>query len=232
MRLRALLVVALVLGIASAIAAASSTADDVTSSTPTTTAGTTTTEPAGPVPDMRLGAFRTKRTAARVTLHEKKEQLCRSHERAHFIRTAREIRVDRRRENLARWRHRRDHARTLASKCSPVDLGRKIAAREYGWTSANGQWQHVFALFNRESGWNPCRRYPSTTECGYGPFYSPAGYACGIPQFVPCTKLIGYGRELGSVPASVQIRKGFDYVRARYGTPAAADYFQLTHNYY
>ena len=34
------------------------------------------------------------------------------------------------------------------------------------------------------------------------------------------------------MPVVEQLRKGFNYVRARYGTPAAADYFQLTHNYY
>ena len=117
MRLRALLFVALVLGIASAIAARSSTADDVTSSSSTTTdVGTTTTAPAGPVPDMRLADFRTKRNAARSSLHEKKRRLCRSHEWAHFVHRAAEIRVDHRRENLAMWRRRLAHARTLSSK--------------------------------------------------------------------------------------------------------------------
>lgn len=140
---------------------------------------------------------------------------------------------------LPTWRHvkldrlkaKRERIRDRASLCTPVALGRQIAL-EYGW-GADQFWHlhHDYGdggLFDRESGWNPCRHYPSTTNCAYtGPS------ACGIPQFVPCSKLLdGCGTSLGSCSVATQIRKGYDYIRARYGTPAAANAYQLAHGYY
>lgn len=97
--------------------------------------------------------------------------------------------------------------RALPRLCSPVDLGRHMAAAR-GWTGH--QWAALYELWNRESGWNPCRHYPSTTNCGYT-----GSNACGIPQRVPCNGLIQQG-------ARAQIRWGLGYIASRYGSPAGA----------
>lgn len=112
------------------------------------------------------------------------------------------------------WGDLKEKTQAKGSKCepsSPVALGKYLAARDYGWTSANGQWAHLYALWNRESGWNP---YQMNNQ-GSG--------ACGIPQFLPC-------RYYGQTRA--QIVAGLAYIKDRYGTPATADAFQRANNWY
>lgn len=134
------------------------------------------------------------------------------------------------------WQGVRDRTNEKGPSCTPVQIGRRMALDRYGW--GDSQFVHLYdpsetaALWERESGWNPCRRYPSTTDCGYGPFPWGGGSACGIPQFVPCSKLIGYKRELGDVSAREQIRKGLDYIKGRYGSPAAANAHSHAYGWY
>jgi hypothetical protein len=100
------------------------------------------------------------------------------------------------------WGRYRDRSQAKASRCvptSPVALGKYLAAKLYGWTGY--QWEALYALWNRESGWDPY-------------VYNHAGSgACGIPQFKPC-------RYYGD--AYAQIVAGLHYISDRYGSPADA----------
>ena len=58
---------------------------------------------------------------------------------------------------------------------SPRQLAYRLAAQR-GWSAAE-----LDEIIGQESGWNPCRHYPSTTNCDYM-----GSNACGIPQANPC----------------------------------------------
>lgn len=101
-----------------------------------------------------------------------------------------------------------------------IRLAYKVAVAR-GWAS---QFWAIRILWQRESQWHACRHYPSTTNCSYT-----GDRACGLPQFVPCSKLLDGclpdGRRaptLGACPTIVQIRKGYNYIEGRYGSPTAA----------
>lgn len=98
------------------------------------------------------------------------------------------------------------------SRClpsSPVALGKYLAAKRYGWVGS--QWNALYNLWNRESGWDPYK----WNSAGSG--------ACGIPQFLPCRY---YGQ------AYAQIVAGLDYIRARYQTPERAWAHSNAYNWY
>lgn len=100
-------------------------------------------------------------------------------------------------EKHADWKRRLGRYLDRHATPAPVALGRQMATAR-GWTGS--QWTALYALWNRESGWNP------------GSMNTSSG-ACGIPQFVPC-------RDWGDTAA--QIRDGLTYIAERYGTPSAA----------
>jgi hypothetical protein len=80
-----------------------------------------------------------------------------------------------------------------------VAIGRRMAAAQ-GWTGA--QWNALFNLWQRESGWNANAVNPSSG-------------AAGIAQS------LGHGAvPLGN--AAAQIAWGLSYIRGRYGSPEAA----------
>lgn len=79
-----------------------------------------------------------------------------------------------------------------------IDIGKREAAR-YGWTGR--QWDALYALWMRESGWNP-----KAVNASSG--------AEGIPQ-----KISGFA---DNVTARGQILWGLAYIKARYGTPVKA----------
>lgn len=115
----------------------------------------------------------------------------------------------------AKRKHRR--AQERSSICSPRDIGKALAARLYGWVGY--EWEALDAIVMRESAWNPCRHYPSTTNCSYsGPS------ACGIPQANPCEKLLTWcgTATIGACSATTQIRWLLRYIDERYGSPSAA----------
>lgn len=123
-------------------------------------------------------------------------------------------------EHIAYAKKRHHRAQNKSSLCipsNPRDLGKYLAARRYGWTGY--QWEALDAIVMRESGWNPCRHFPSTTNCSYaGPS------ACGIPQASPCSKLLTWcgASTIGTCPAYSQIIWTLDYIRGRYGSPSEA----------
>ncbi len=80
-----------------------------------------------------------------------------------------------------------------------IQLGHDMAAAR-GWTGAN--WDGLYSLWMKESGWNP-----NSVNNGSG--------ACGIPQAYPCSKITDKS-------AAGQIKWGLDYIKGRYGNPAAA----------
>lgn len=92
---------------------------------------------------------------------------------------------------------------------NPVELGKQMAGAR-GWT--DGQWDALYQLWNRESGWNP-----SATN-----FFSGA---CGIPQAYPCSKI-------QDKSTAGQITWGLNYIAGKYGSPANAwAYWQRNHSY-
>ncbi len=83
-------------------------------------------------------------------------------------------------------------------------------AGDRGWV--DGQWDALYQLWMRESGFNP-----NSVNSYSG--------ACGIPQANPCSKM-------ADKSVSGQISWGLDYIASRYGTPAAAwAYWQSHHSY-
>lgn len=89
-----------------------------------------------------------------------------------------------------------------------VSIGRQMNAQRFG----DAQWDSLYQLWMRESGWNPNAYNPSTG-------------ACGIPQAMPCSKIADHSVE-------GQITWGLNYIAGRYGTPAAAWSFWQVHHYY
>lgn len=92
-------------------------------------------------------------------------------------------------------------------------LGQQLAAR-YGWTGA--QWRALRELWQRESGWSSMARNPSSG-------------AFGIPQALPATKMPAAAQR---GDAGAQILWGLNYIKDRYGSPAAALAFHNAHNWY
>ena len=74
------------------------------------------------------------------------------------------------------------------------------------------EWPAMDQLMGKESGFNPYARNP----------YSGA---CGIPQALPCAKLLNVIGSLDNVAG--QIQWTLDYVAGRYTTPSGA----LAHHY-
>lgn len=90
-----------------------------------------------------------------------------------------------------------------------VQIGQQQAAAR-GWTGA--EWDALYVLWMRESGWNP-----RSVNRNSG--------ACGIPQALPCSKIPDKS-TIG------QINWGLDYIQRRYGTPAGAmSHWQQKHWY-
>lgn len=80
-----------------------------------------------------------------------------------------------------------------------VQIGQQLAAAR-GWTGA--EWDALYVLWMRESGWNPRAVNRSSG-------------ACGIPQALPCSKI-------PDKSTAGQIQWGLDYIQRRYGTPVGA----------
>jgi resuscitation-promoting factor RpfB len=89
--------------------------------------------------------------------------------------------------------------------------------RRFGWRPRN-QFRFLNRLWERESSWN---KYASNPYSG----------AYGIPQAVPGSKMASAGRNWRT-SASVQIRWGLRYIRARYGTPRGAWYHECADGWY
>lgn len=90
-----------------------------------------------------------------------------------------------------------------------VQMGQQMAAAR-GWTGA--EWDALYQLWMRESGWNP--RSANRTSG-----------ACGIPQAYPCSKI-------PDKSTAGQIAWGLNYIAGRYGSPSAAWNYWLMHRSY
>ncbi len=73
-------------------------------------------------------------------------------------------------------------------------------------------WPALYAMWQRESGWNPAARNRSSG-------------ACGIPQALPCSKI-------GDMTPAGQITWGLGYIASRYGNPTNAWHFWQIHHWY
>lgn len=98
---------------------------------------------------------------------------------------------------------------------SPLAIGQRMAAA-VGWKG--GQWTALRELWQRESGWNPKARNPSSG-------------AYGIPQSLPANKMASAGSDWLTNPAT-QIEWGLGYIKDRYGSPSSALDFHDSHNWY
>jgi hypothetical protein len=73
-------------------------------------------------------------------------------------------------------------------------------------------------MWNKESGWNPLARNPSSG-------------AAGIPQALPASKMAVYGADYLTNPVP-QIKWGISYTKSKYGSPCAAWSYWQAHGYY
>jgi outer membrane biosynthesis protein TonB len=77
----------------------------------------------------------------------------------------------------------------------------------------------------------PAMHYILDHESGSNPYaVNPRSGACGIPQALPCSKLLKVIGSLDNVDGQLDWMVG--YVASRYGTPTKARAFHLTHNWY
>lgn len=104
---------------------------------------------------------------------------------------------------------------TAGSGGAAKSIARSMLGR-FGW--GQDQWPDLEALWQRESGWNPRARNPSSG-------------AYGIPQALPASKMASAGADWRTNPAT-QILWGLGYIKGRYGSPRRANAFQRSHNWY
>ncbi len=93
---------------------------------------------------------------------------------------------------------------------SAVGLGKMLAAA-VGWTG--GEWDALYNLWQRESGWNPNAVNPSSG-------------AYGIPQS------LGHGHPYNLGDAAAQIAWGINYIEGRYGDAATAWQHEVDYGWY
>lgn len=109
-------------------------------------------------------------------------------------------------------------AAALAFRSGPSAFGGSQAAiafakallPSYGW---GNQFPALYALWERESGWNPYAVNPSSG-------------AYGIPQ------ALGHGHPYALGDYANQIRWGLSYIRGRYGSPGAAEAHEMAFGWY
>lgn len=90
-----------------------------------------------------------------------------------------------------------------------VAMGQEMAAAR-GWTGA--EWDALYQLWMRESGWNPRSANRSSG-------------ACGIPQAYPCSKITDKS-------TAGQLTWGMNYIQRRYGSPSNAwNHWLNNHSY-
>lgn len=97
----------------------------------------------------------------------------------------------------------------------------KIQMDSYGWAAAV-QWKCLDQLWTNESNWRPTAKN-KTAVIQVRDGKRVKLYAGGIPQILGLDPLT-------TVPA--QIRRGFTYIQARYGSPCKAMDWWNRHNWY
>jgi hypothetical protein len=105
------------------------------------------------------------------------------------------------------------------SGCSSYIGNRLIACNllpSFGF--ATSQMSSLDPMWARESGWNAQAQNASSG-------------AYGIPQALPGSKMATAGSDWSTNPAT-QIKWGLDYIKQRYGSPAAAWSFWQANGWY
>jgi hypothetical protein len=103
--------------------------------------------------------------------------------------------------------------------CSGYSGNRLIACNllpSFGFAAS--QMSSLDPMWDRESGWNASAQNPSSG-------------AYGIPQALPGSKMATAGSDWSTNPAT-QIKWGLDYIKQRYGSPAAAWSFWQANGWY
>lgn len=103
-----------------------------------------------------------------------------------------------------------------SSKSGLQSYAHDLCINTYGWSE--NDYQCLVKLWNRESGWNPNAKNPTST-------------ASGIPQFLSST-VSNYSNSRYYNDWQEQIRAGLKYIKARYGTPASAWAHSESHHWY
>lgn len=98
-----------------------------------------------------------------------------------------------------------------ASKAEMQAYAKQLVIEKWG----EEHWDAFNNIVIHESGWNP------------NSINKKSG-ACGLFQFVPCSK----GGSAYKTNYKVQIQKGIEYISARYGTPQKAWAFWQKHHWY
>jgi cytoskeletal protein RodZ len=96
-------------------------------------------------------------------------------------------------------------ATSSATTSSPQQIAQSMLS-SYGWDS--GQWTYLYQLWEKESGWSV-----TATNPGSG--------AYGIAQANPASQMDSVGSDW-QTDATTQIKWGLEYIKDRYGSPAAA----------
>jgi hypothetical protein len=96
-------------------------------------------------------------------------------------------------------------SRTATSDSSPQQIAQSMLSG-YGWDG--GQWTYLYQLWEKESGWSV-----TATNPGSG--------AYGIAQANPASQMDSVGSDW-QTDATTQIKWGLEYIKDRYGSPAAA----------
>lgn len=97
----------------------------------------------------------------------------------------------------------------------PQDIALAMLAG-YGWSES--EFGCLQELWTNESSWDPYATNPTSG-------------AYGIPQSLPAEKMASAGPDWETNPAT-QIEWGLTYIRDSYGSPCAANSFQLGNNWY
>jgi hypothetical protein len=113
-------------------------------------------------------------------------------------------------------------APSFGAAMTPKQYAKTLATSRYGWNGA--QQEALDALVEPESGWNPCRRYPSTTDCNYA-----GSSSCGIPQATPCP--VAWRGRLDESWRE-QVSWLLSYIERRYHDPVSALAFRRSYNWY
>lgn len=87
---------------------------------------------------------------------------------------------------------------------------------QYGWTDED--YYSIVMIVNHESSWRP-----NAVNKKSG--------SCGLFQAYPCSKMAKYGSDYRT-NWKVQMKFGFEYIKARYQTPTKAWAFWQKHHWY
>lgn len=98
-----------------------------------------------------------------------------------------------------------------ASKNEIIQYAHNEVLKKWG----EEHWEAFYNIVSHESGWNPNN-------------VNKKSGACGLFQFVPCSK----GGSAYKHDYKVQIQKGIQYIEYRYGTPNKAWAFWQKHHWY